>query len=378
MKFINRKGENGNLNATGSNGYVSGNCEYPSGPSSHNGPTNCYGSTGYSGTPSGYNTATSTHNGYVYTGHSNDLNSKAGRKVNKNVIAAAICGVLLVGVSVAVTLMIVDSKKNTGFNKIDSENEEYNYNIVDSRTDVTEDVFTPTDNRLPQAEKAEVDEWSESNNNEEFDGNVENNNKNDFYENDTGNEEGDTDDLMDDISDESPVAATTPDKTVEAEETYTKGILTTTSYTNSYFDVQFTLPDQWEMHTEEEIEDLFGEYSELSGGWEMTASNALSFCMVYLGVEKNPAYTYLSLEDYISKQVSILSVDADSVLSFDKKRTIGGYEYSLIEACTQIDGVDVNCDFYIRKKEDVFLVIGAMYLPDNIANVDRALEAFRS
>ena len=159
---------------------------------------------------------------------------------------------------------------------------------------------------------------------------------------------------------------------------YTKGTLSTTSYKNNYLDILFVLPDWWEMYTEEEMTKEYGEYSDVFGGFEMIAYNALSYESISVLVERTPYLSDVTLGTYMTSALSSLP-ETQKIISTDKKRMIGGYEYTVVESSTYIADadIDVKMDMYFRKVGEVFLVLSATYFGDN-TNIENALNTFQS
>lgn len=166
-------------------------------------------------------------------------------------------------------------------------------------------------------------------------------------------------------------------ETENVKKTYSKGILTATSYESSYFDLKFNAPEGWVMQTADEISEQYGEDTDLLK-YEMSASNAYSGEVIVVSMEKLPSKN-LTIEQYIDISIINMQETAEfEILSRDGTKVIAGNTYNTMSfnITDAASGLNVNADYYVRKVEDRIICIMTMYLPGNQANAEVGINAF--
>jgi hypothetical protein len=173
-----------------------------------------------------------------------------------------------------------------------------------------------------------------------------------------------------------------------------RGVLTSSSWESSQWNLRFELPDGYLMATREELDALSKSSEERIKQYNIDASYmkdsaitmmALSSVVlpsVMVGVEEL-AYE-MSLAEYIEKTKNIIKTAVDLAYEwqeftiYDNLTTIriAGEEYTVLKMEIQAHGVTLIMDYAIRKSGSQLLTITTMYIDGMQANVAELLSGF--
>lgn len=157
---------------------------------------------------------------------------------------------------------------------------------------------------------------------------------------------------------------------------YSKGVLTSSTYSSSFCELQFANPEGWVMLSEDELEEQFNSNPE-QYVYELATVSSTSQERVFLMIEKLPTKNF-TVEQYMKAVAANNASAGVSVISDDSTRIIAGETYNVINAdvTDAATGISAKTDYYMRKIEDRIVCIMAVYLPGNQANIEPVLNAF--
>lgn len=179
-----------------------------------------------------------------------------------------------------------------------------------------------------------------------------------------------------DFSETEKILGELEDSEISTVKEYSKGVLTSSTYTSSFCELQFANPEGWVMLSEDEIEEQFNSNPE-QYVYELATVSSTSQERVFLMIEKLPTKNF-TVEQYMKAVAANNASAGVSVISDDSTRIIAGETYNVINAdvTDAATGISAKTDYYMRKIEDRIVCIMAVYLPGNQANIEPVLNAF--
>lgn len=143
-------------------------------------------------------------------------------------------------------------------------------------------------------------------------------------------------------------------------------------YVNSSLDLGFIAPENWVMRSAEEMIEFAGDSSD---SYEFSAFNAISSEQLYMVAEKLPSKN-MTIDQCI-KSLENNAAKENLIMQSDNLKTIFmGKEYNVIVFDTEVSGVHVTTEMYLRKEGGTLVYIVQQYLEGNQANMEPALNAF--
>lgn len=179
-----------------------------------------------------------------------------------------------------------------------------------------------------------------------------------------------------DFSETEKILGELEDSEISTVKEYSKGVLTSSTYTSSFCELQFANPEGWVMLSEDEIEEQFNSNPE-QYVYELATVSSTSQERVFLMIEKLPTKNF-TVEQYMKAVAANNASAGVSVISDNSTRIIAGETYNVINAdvTDAATGISAKTDYYMRKIEDRIVCIMAVYLPGNQANIEPVLNAF--
>ena len=166
---------------------------------------------------------------------------------------------------------------------------------------------------------------------------------------------------------------------------YEKGILTETSFESEYLDLRFSVPEGFEMATEEYILDMMNigaevmdidektlEYASLTTVYEMMVFAESGTPNVIVMVEKSP----LSVDRYfdaLESQLSQMGYEFDEVTTTE----VAGQSYQQISSSTESFGAFLIQSYLLRKIDDRIVGFITTSTPDTEDELNVLMKAFK-
>jgi hypothetical protein len=167
---------------------------------------------------------------------------------------------------------------------------------------------------------------------------------------------------------------------------YERGILTETSFESKYLDIRYTLPEGFVMATEEDLLQLMGigtsitgvnkKIIELTTVYEMMASAAIGYPNVSIIVEK-PLLSNLTIEQYFNILKTNLLKIKTMDYEFDDQVTsveLAGYDYKQLSA--RLPSSNVFQNYLYRKQGGRMIGIITTYSLDTKQELEILMNGF--
>ena len=171
--------------------------------------------------------------------------------------------------------------------------------------------------------------------------------------------------------------ATSDAAEVPEHEEYTHGVISGSSYSNTYFDLYFAAPDGCVLLAKDEIAQRVGEDTSTSA-YELYCYNVQSGTVLVAYSEMLPSRN-MTIDTYIDVVSDSMS-DAmpQASISRDKTMTIAGETYNVIETerVDESSGVTLKSNMYVRKKDNMIFAVVINFNDGSEADIDTLLNAF--
>ena len=179
---------------------------------------------------------------------------------------------------------------------------------------------------------------------------------------------------------------------------YTRGVLTENSFESEFLNLRFTLPDGFQMLTQQDMDDLMGfsidvmlddegigDLLQAIVIYEMSAIAPVGFPSVTVIVERLP-FRGMTMEGYIEGlkwhlQEEILMPETEMDITFsDEIVTIdfAGETYTKVNISSIVFGMEMNQKYLLRQIDNRMLAITVAYTPETEAEMQMLLDAFDS
>ena len=162
--------------------------------------------------------------------------------------------------------------------------------------------------------------------------------------------------------------------------TYSRGLITDSTYKSEYLNLSFTAPEGYSMSTEDELNKLAGGNEGTDDNfdpntsrtvYEMSASNSSGTPSISLRIER----VYLSVGEYLKElesQMTSMSAMEFSVVKNGETSEIAGEKFSLLSFRADVQGIEIFQDYAVRKVDDVmevFLITYTSATSDDVADL---------
>ncbi|HEX3022553.1 MAG TPA: hypothetical protein VHP81_09195, partial [Lachnospiraceae bacterium] len=181
----------------------------------------------------------------------------------------------------------------------------------------------------------------------------------------------------------------------DSSEVYKKGTVTDTTFESKFLNLKFTLPENFTMVSEEELDSYIQfaadtmysdegktmlDYAKATVVYEIMARNDIG-SNVNIVVEKlRGSNKDLSIDEYI--EVAKKSIASTGMTyTFDEsttKETLAGNEYTRLNATVEANGASLTQSLYFNKIGDRMMLMSFTYTPDSEADFQTMKDAFTS
>lgn len=177
--------------------------------------------------------------------------------------------------------------------------------------------------------------------------------------------------------------------------TYSKGILTETTYESEYLNLKFTAPESYIMATESDMDNIMNssmdvvyedadesviDYIKTTTVYEMMVSSANGTPSLSLMTEKL-AFSNMTVDQYIdslNSQMESITTSTFSVIGEGETKDIAGETYTIVSYKTEIQGIEVFQDYLVRKIDNIMVGIVVTYTSDTEVEAENLIDQFQA